>query len=320
MVVDYHRSMPRPMPRLVRVAVFLCVVFVAAARPEASNQCVPRPVAHSAAVTSDYDRPTSADSVTVASLNIAGQPQIGDALAAWTDQRSVDILLLQEVGHPSIDGEAFVAALSGRLGFHAVYAPADLVSDVHTQGLAIVSRYPLDQVRVDALKHHRLRFKSRCRIALAATTITTNGPLRMVNIHLDTRINSRNRIAQLAPVLDALHRIDGPQIIGGDFNTMNIDWFRTMWPFPYVQRQSAAVRALLASGGFHTPFTGGSPTFTFLGLPLTLDWLYLKHLEALDWSVDTVRLTDHRGVRARVTLRPRAVMRDIATSSSARVR
>jgi endonuclease/exonuclease/phosphatase (EEP) superfamily protein YafD len=123
-----------------------------------------------------------------------------------------------------------------------------------------------------------------------------------MNVHLDTRINSRQRLAQLAPLLDALDAADGPQIIGGDFNTMNIWWFRTMWPFPYLQRQVAAVRTRLAGNGFHTPFRRGRPTFRFLGLPLRLDWLYLKGLEAVDWNVDTVRFTDHRGVWVRATM------------------
>jgi endonuclease/exonuclease/phosphatase (EEP) superfamily protein YafD len=118
-----------------------------------------------------------------------------------------------------------------------------------------------------------------------------------VNVHLDTRINSRDRITQLAPLLDDVH---GPQIIGGDFNTMNIRWFRTMWPLPFLQRQVAAGRTLLGGNGFHTPFTSGRPTFRFLGLPLRLDWLYLKRLEAIQWNVDTVRFTDHRGIWARV--------------------
>ena len=313
--------MPPNIAPLVRVAVSLCVVFVAATRLEASTPCVARPVTHGTISTSDHH--PAKDAITIASLNIAGQPKVADALVAWAHERVVDILFLQEVGHASTGGEAFVTALSERLGFHFAYAPADIVGAAHTQGLAILSRYPLADVRVHPLTYYHLRFRSRCRIALAATVTTTGGPLRLVNVHLDTRINSHNRVAQLVPVLEALDGVDGAQIVGGDFNTMNIGWFRTMWPFPYVQRQSAAVRALLASDGFHTPFTGDAPTFRFLGIPLKLDWLYLKHLEPLDWSVDAVRFTDHRGVWARVTRRPRAqqtdVLRDVATAASPHV-
>jgi hypothetical protein len=81
---------------------------------------------------------------------------------------------------------------------------------------------------------------------------------------------------------------------------MNIHWFHTMWPLPFLQHQTAAVRTQLGAKGFHTPFVNGPPTLRFLGLPFRLDWLFLKRAEALDWSVDVVRFTDHRGVWARV--------------------
>jgi endonuclease/exonuclease/phosphatase family metal-dependent hydrolase len=275
------------------------VCSVCGAQAEASSPC-----ASSAPVLG----PTSAraagppsDTVTVASLNIAGQAQIGDVLFEWARDRVIDILLLQEVGASSLDGEAFVAALGERLGFHVVYAPVQVIGDIRTQGLAILSRYPLHDARSVPLAYHRLRFKTRCRIALAATVETTDGPLGLVNVHLDTRINSQARVAQLAPVLDAFEGIDRPQIIGGDFNTMNIGWFRTMWPFPYVQRQVTAVRGALTSAGFDTPFVDTPPTFRFFGLPFRLDWLFLKNAQTGESGVDRVRFSDHRGVWARVT-------------------
>jgi endonuclease/exonuclease/phosphatase (EEP) superfamily protein YafD len=247
-----------------------------------------------------------ADVLTIASLNLAGQVKVGDVLPAWMQRRAIDVLLLQEVGRAGDDGAPFVAALSARLGFHFAYARD---SGVDGQGLAIVSRYPLADVSVRPLKYHRLRFKSRCRIALAATAAATEDgtSLRLVNVHLDTRINSRSRVTQLEPVLEAFDGFEGPQIIGGDFNTMNVRWFRTMWPLPFLQHQTAAVRALLESVGFRTPLHRAPPTFRVLGLPLKLDWLYLKRLEPMEWGVDQLRFTDHRGVWLRVGSRPGVV-------------
>jgi endonuclease/exonuclease/phosphatase family metal-dependent hydrolase len=280
-------------------ASLLCLVSVESARAEAPSPCAPLPVARrDVGVPADQQ----ARAFTIASLNLAGQAEIGDALQAWAERRAIDILLLQEVGHSSRDGEAFVAALSDRLRFHSVYAPANAVGEARTQGLAIVSRYPLDNVRVLPLTYHHLRFKSRCRIALAVTVAMTDGPVHLVNVHLDTRINSKDRIAQLEPVVGALDGVDTPQLIGGDFNTMNIWWFRTMWPFLFLQRQTEAVGAWLGAGGFRTPFKGTPPTFNFPLLPFRLDWLYLKRLQPLEWNVDTIPLTDHRGVWARVSL------------------
>jgi endonuclease/exonuclease/phosphatase family metal-dependent hydrolase len=135
---------------------------------------------------------------------------------------------------------------------------------------------------------------------LAATVETEAGRVRVANVHLDTRINSKDRVAQLAPVIDMLDAIDGPQVLGGDFNTMDVAWFHTMWPFPYAQHQVAAVRTRLAQSAFHSAFAGDRATFKLLGLPIRLDWLYLKRLQAVDWSVDEVPFSDHRGVWARV--------------------
>ena len=238
--------------------------------------------------------------ITVGTLNLHGKAQIGDALAEWTERRGIDILLLQEVGHAEIDGVPFAAALSERLRFHSVYAPANILEGEHGQGLAILSRYSLENVHVVSLPYHRLRFRSRCRIALAATVATADGRIRLVNVHLDTRINSKDRLAQLAPVLGALDGVDAPQLIGGDFNTMDVRWLQSMWPLLGFERQVRAVGERLAALGFHTPFKDTGRTIRFPLLPFRLDWLYLKDFAPLEWSVDAVPLTDHRGVWARM--------------------
>jgi endonuclease/exonuclease/phosphatase family metal-dependent hydrolase len=278
---------------------FFCAVALPPLQAETAAPCAPVRVERRVASTV-AGPPTRI--LTIGSLNLAGQPDISDALTEWTAARQIDILLLQEVGHSTLDGAVFVAALSDRLGFHAAYAPANRMGSIHTQGLAIVSRYPLDTVQVLPLAYHQLRFRSRCRIAMMATAAITDNALQLANLHLDTRINSKDRVAQLAPVIEALDGSDGPQLIGGDFNTMNIRWFRTTWPLFFLQRQSAAVAERLGAGGFHTPFHGTPATFKLFHLPLRLDWLYLKRLQPLEWNVDSIPLTDHRGVWARVSI------------------
>jgi hypothetical protein len=96
---------------------------------------------------------------------------------------------------------------------------------------------------------------------------------------------------------------DGPQLIGGDFDTMNILWFRTMWPFPYLQRQPRALGEARASRGFRTPLTATSSTFSFLGPPFKLDWLYVRNLQAFAWGVDKIRFPDHHAVWVQLDLR-----------------
>jgi endonuclease/exonuclease/phosphatase family metal-dependent hydrolase len=292
-----QRSPERQRP-FVLLATLLSLSFGAAARLEASSPCMPLPVVEHP-VTAAAQRPPGG-TLTIASLNIAGESRIADALAAWVQQRAIDVLLLQEVGPTVRDGEAFTKTMSARLGFHAVYAPA-YSSETYMQGLAIMSRYPLREVRADLLNYNRLRFRSRCRNALTATVVTTSGPMRVANVHLDTRINSKGRVAQLTPVVDAMNGVSGPQVVGGDFNSADIGWLNSMWPFPYAQRQPSAIRSMLTALGFETPFGKTRPTFKLLGLPLKLDWLYMKHLKPMEWNVDDVEYSDHRGIWVNVT-------------------
>ena len=295
----YASTMPQRAHQLSKqLGATLLTMLVVATRLEASDACVPMPVAAGAAHAAG--EPVSRDRVAIASLNIPGNPRMGDALVDWTRERAIDVLLLQEVGSGSHDGAAFAAALSTRLGYHFAYAPAQPLGKSGSQGLAIVSRHPLSDIRSHPLTYYRLRFRSRCRVGLAATLDTNYGPVRIMNVHLDTRINSRDRLAQLEPLVTALSATGGPQVIGGDFNTMNIRWFRTMWPVPLGERQTTAVRTRLAEHGFQTPSASGPPTIKFFGLPFRLDWIYLKGIEVLDWNVDNVRYTHHRGMWATV--------------------
>jgi endonuclease/exonuclease/phosphatase family metal-dependent hydrolase len=285
-------------------AAFFLVLAVAVPL-EAKDPCVAWPVAHTASLATAVQTAKNPDTFAVASLNMAGRSRIADVLMEWTDQRALDVLLLQEVGEESNDGARFANELAERLGFHVAYAPANRLGDTSsTQGLAIVSRYPLNDVRVDPLKFKSLRFNSKCRIALSATVATSSGPVRLVNVHLDTRLNSQDRVEQLAPVFDPLNGTSGAQIIGGDMNTANIRWYRSLYPVPLLEKQVAAVRALFTQNGFDSPFMSTPPTFKFLGFPLKLDWLYLKHLKPIEYDVDHVRFSDHRGIWAHVKSDP----------------
>lgn len=237
--------------------------------------------------------------VTVASLNMAGKMEIGDHISDWMRERAIDILFLQEVGQEHGDGAAFMSTLHDRLNLGYAYAPATPFENGYKQGLAVVSRYPLDDVKVQPLEYNHLRFRSRCRIALTATVSTPQGSIRIANVHLDTRVNSARRVEQLTPAIEALDAFDGPQIIGGDFNTMNVGWKDSMWPVPF-QHQADVVRGMMSKAGFETPFGDTRPTFKFLGLPLKLDWLYLRQLETQESGVDDVELSDHRGIWTRV--------------------
>jgi endonuclease/exonuclease/phosphatase family metal-dependent hydrolase len=303
----------RRLSRGVRLAAATAFLLVAAAeaRGDDSSPCAPIPVDSRNATSGAVGN----GPLTVASLNMAAEGRVTDILAAWKDARSVggaDVLLLQEVRQSNGDRETLTAALSRELGLSFAYAAADRLDDGKTQGLAILSRYPLTQVSVLPLKYFRLRFRSRCRIALTAMVETAAGPIRLVNVHLDSRINSGNRLTQLTPVLEDAKRFEGPQVIGGDLNTMNVLWLRTMWPFPQLQRQASAILDAFAAIGFRTPLTDTPPTLRFLGLPFRLDWLFLKGLKPLRWGVEGVEFSDHRAVWVQLDVKGDAAALDVS--------
>jgi len=291
-------------------AVFFFVAFLAFLTPRAGAtepppRCMPRPVATGAGARAI---PQSRDgALTVGSLNMAADMRTVDRLEVWTRQRGIDVVLLQEVGAEGTDGAELMAALNRRLGFNFVYAPADPHPDGGTEGLAIASRFALKDVSVQPLPYHDLPFKSRCRIALSATAVTPIGPVRLVNVHLDTRINDDARMEQLMPAVEATARFDGPRILGGDLNTMDIRWVGSMVPLFYLQRQADAVRAWMSSRGFSTPFTETPATLPMFVLPMKADWLFMNGLESLTQGVDPIQYSDHRGIWAYVTPKRRAL-------------
>lgn len=291
------------------------VVLSAAPVPfDTPAPCAPGPIYEAAAAPATSIIPISASGpLTLASLNIAGESRIAEAVAAWARHREVDVLFLQEVGGDDEDGASFAAALSQRLGFGSAYSPARPYGDTgNQQGLAIVSRYPLGDVSVRNLPYNQLRFRSRCRIAVAATVRTPTGPVRLVNVHLDTRINKARRLAQVDAAVAALNGFEGPRVVGGDFNTADFAWISSTWPVPFVQKQAKAVQERMSSEGFATPFGDTRGTYPLpLGIAFKLDWLFLSpDLEANGAGVDDVPITDHRGIWTRaVTAANRASSR-----------
>ena len=264
--------------------------------------CAPGPIYQAAAAPSTARLPPSASAaLTLASLNIAGESRIAEALAAWAKHRAVDVLFLQEVGGDDEDGSSFAAALTQRLGFGSAYSPARPYGDTgHQQGLAIVSRYPLDEVSVRMLPYNRLQFRSRCRIAVAATVRTPTGPVRLVNVHFDTRINKARRLAQVDAAIAALNGFEGPRVVGGDFNSADFAWIGSTWPVPFVQKQAKAVQERMSMEGFGTPFSEARGTYPILWLAFKLDWIFLSpDFETDGAGVDDVPITDHRGIWTR---------------------
>ena len=242
--------------------------------------------------------PCSAPGVTVVTVNMAKETSTDRILREWNATprlRQADILLLQEVKEePSARGIA--NRLGEAMGLYVAYSPEE--KSVNDRGLAILSRFPLGDVQIMALPRFDLRFHSRSRFALAATAETPWGPVRLENVHLDTRLNTADRLTQLAPVVQASGRFAGRRIIAGDFNSNPFYWAGHVLPLPSLQSQAVAVEAFMRRQGFSSAIPESATTFDYLGMHL--DWIWMAGLRATGSQVVPLDFSDHHAVWTRV--------------------
>lgn len=239
-------------------------------------------------------------SLAVVSVNTAKEPDAGKVLRdlqAAPRLREADLLLMQEVANeehePSVSDQ-----VARQLGFQSAFSPA--APGVYDQGLAILSRYPLSEVKIQRLKACDLRFRCRSRFALSATVETPWGKVRVWNAHLDTRINAAERLEQLEPVIADAAAHTGPRLIGGDFNTNDFLWLGNVVPVPGGPSHGLMIRRAMEARGFVTPFADRLTTFPTLHRHL--DWIFVNGLRAVESSVEPVPFSDHHAIWTRVAL------------------
>ncbi len=238
----------------------------------------------------------------VVSLNMYEATDVDAILAEFRASealRTADILLLQEVVQRRNEPQNSIAhKLAAALNFYYVFAPVAPRQEGTERGIAILSRYELRDPLMVPLPTFNLVFRSRCRVALVSTVDTALGSIRVANVHLDNRLNTPEKLEQLAPVLDAAAGHKGGAMIGGDFNTGDFFWVSHVVPLPYAQKQSAAVKEAMARAGFSTPFEASAATYDLFGL--RLDWIYAKHLRTLGAGIQPIKFSDHHAIWARL--------------------
>lgn len=235
--------------------------------------------------------------ITIASLNIADERDIGKNLEmvhAINGGGQIDILMLQEVEHSLSGDSEVIHLLADNLGMKYAYAAEDVLKEGTPRALATLSHYPMRDSKKIQLKRFDRVFNPRGRIALAALIEFPFGQLGTFNVHLDTRINSRQRVQQLGEVFHASSGFQGPQVIAGDFNSANVFWLGHLIPVPFLERQGENLQAAMERYKFSTPFSSTGPTIKLL--PLKLDWIYLKGLSAISQAVKRVPHSDHRAL------------------------
>jgi endonuclease/exonuclease/phosphatase family metal-dependent hydrolase len=223
--------------------------------------------------------------------------RILDEWSASPRIHDADVLLLQEV-REEVGTQCIAQRLGAALGLHVAYSPE--AGGVNDRGLAILSRFPLRDVATRPLRRFDLTFHSRARFALAATADTPWGPVRLENVHLDTRLNSADRLAQLEPAIRDSARFQTPRIVAGDFNSNPFFWIGHVLPLPSLESQAKSVDSYMRGLGFRSAIPESATTFDYLGMHL--DWIWMTGLRSTGYEVLPLKFSDHHAVWTRVVL------------------
>ena len=179
-----------------------------------------------------------------------------------------------------------VKMIADELGMHYAWAapPAAKADDEEETGVALLSVYPLSDVRRIVLPHEGPN--KRRRVALGATVEIDKRPWRVYSAHAETRLSFKKKLEQYKALLDDLGQYPPgmPAVIMGDFNT-------------WESKAGSKTSKLFSDAGLKTPF-GGESTFRrrvlFVPIELKLDWVWLRGLEAGTFGIDrTIEISDH---------------------------
>jgi endonuclease/exonuclease/phosphatase family metal-dependent hydrolase len=234
-------------------------------------------------------RPMAIDPLRVVTYNTEyGQDPAGLAAAILGDpelSRAGVFLFQEEESYPG-EGASRAAQLAALLDMGYVYVPARAKGD-GTHGLAVMSAFWVDAVEKMDLP---LADNGVQRIAIAADIHVADRTLHVIDIHLETRLNPRDRIAQLHPaVIGAARAV----LIAGDFNTNWLTWAGGVPVLVADRDQAPIVDSYMTSLGFDAVSAGSGPTERAWGLEFRLDSIYTRGLDAAFGGVVRTGPSDH---------------------------
>ncbi len=214
-----------------------------------------------------------------------------------SDLASADLALLQEV-ELSENTELLKAVAFRHKGFNVLYHPVrQLRSGTH--GLAILSKYEIEELGVVRLPEYNLVFNSRERFIQKASLKLGENKIEVNNLHLDNRLNWRDRIAQLSPVFKNVH--EDRVLVAGDFNTSPLYFFGRVVPI-WIRDQLGFITSRMQHEGFKW---FDYPGFSFnLGLwGWRLDHIFVKNLHLSQVQVlEQFSFSDHYPVHGLVDI------------------
>lgn len=217
-------------------------------------------------------------------------PAIASAIRDVPALASAGVYLIQEIEAHDAEGTPRAKQLADLLGLGYVYVPARTIPG-GTHGLAILSAFPIGDVeRMDLRESAN---KNQHRIAIQATIDVGGRPLHVVDVHLDTMLSAKQRVAQLSPVV-----IDAPAavLVGGDFNMCWVEWANGSVPVlsaSSASDQAPVIDSYMTAVGFAAPTKQSGPTEHMLGLEQRLDAIYTRGIAATFGAVEHVGPSDH---------------------------
>jgi endonuclease/exonuclease/phosphatase family metal-dependent hydrolase len=217
-----------------------------------------------------------------------GQDPEGLAAAILGDpelSRAGLFLFQEEESYPT-EGESRAARLARLLGLGYVYIPAR-TKGAGTHGLALMSAFPIDAIAKMDLP---LADNGVPRIAVSADVHVGDRTLHIIDIHLETRLNPRDRVAQLHPaMIDAADAV----LVAGDFNTNWVTWAGSVPVLASDRDQAPILDSYMASLAFDAPSAASGPTEHVYGLEFKLDSIYTRGLDVTFGGVVRTGPSDH---------------------------
>jgi endonuclease/exonuclease/phosphatase family metal-dependent hydrolase len=225
-------------------------------------------------------------------------PERLETFARLVEEERADILLLQEVTRTAtLHADIWLAE---RLGMtHAFTAANGREQNGFEEGVAILSRFPLEKPQVCELRPRQAPFIRR--LALAATLKTPIGDLLAVSTHLGQgRRRNAGQLAHLRRWVAGIG-LGRPAVIGGDFNarekTIQIRQAAGDWIDLFRRRHPTADATT-----YELRWPWGTPLARF-----RFDYLFLRS-QANGWRILdarhlpdlTPKYSDHRAVLAKL--------------------
>lgn len=211
------------------------------------------------------------------------------------------VFLLQEAEAYPEEGTSRARRLAEALGLGFVYVPGR-TKGTGTHGLAIMSRFPISEVEMMDLPRTQTGHQ---RIAVMANILIGDRVLPVIDVHLETTINIRDRILQLRP---AVLELPAPALVAGDMNTNPYLWEEgtvpVLPPASAVDTDQAPILDDYMRGiGFATPAADVGVTERKYGIESRLDAIYTRGLQVTPATVErTVEGSDHWPVWVDVTI------------------